>query len=222
MNLSCPSILSFLLSILLGFAVAPAKGAEAIPIEGTARGKALIPISIEGFSDEALNVLKFDLEVAGFKFVALDLAQYNVAGSNNPNLQGRVTDRFNKASLVAKSYLDPSLRRQAHAFADDIVLAITKQKGIAQTKIAFKVDTGKASEIYIADYDGQSSTRYPRRNDRRRPDLGSSRRMLYYTSYKLGNPDIYSHDLASGTRKIVLVIQVEYSAAISPDGTRWQ
>jgi TolB protein len=222
MNLSCPSILSFLLSILLGFAALPARAAEEIDIQKTARGKALIPISIEGFSDEALNVLKFDLEVAGFKFVAPDQAQYNVAGSNNPNVQGRVTDRFNKASLVAKSYLDPSLRRQAHAFADDIVLAITKQKGIAQTKIAFKLDTGKASEIYIADYDGHNLQ--PVTQDGTivaAPTWVPSRRMLYYTSYKLGNPDIYSHDLASGTRKIAARYSgLNTAAAISPDGAR--
>src|SRR6187431_3119163 len=121
MNLSCTSTFSLLFSILLAWAPFRAAAAESIDIEGKARGKGLVPISIEGFSDESLAVLKFDLEVAGFKFVAPDQAQYNVAGSNNPNVQGRVTDRFNKASLVAKSYLDASLRRQAHAFADDIV-----------------------------------------------------------------------------------------------------
>jgi TolB protein len=222
MNLSCPSLLSLLLSTLLGFAAFPAPGAEAIIIEGKTRGKALIPISIEGFSDEALKILKFDLEVAGFKFVAPDQAQYNVAGSNNPNVQGRLTDRLNNASLVAKSYLDASLRRQAHAFADDIVLAITKQKGIAQTKIAFKVDTGKTSEIYIADYDGYNVQ--PVTQDGTivaAPTWVPGRRMLYYTSYKLGNPDIYSHDLASGTRKVTARYSgLNTAAAISPDGTR--
>src|SRR5262245_53483762 len=96
-----------------------------------------IYISISGFSGETASVVQNDLYVQGFAVTNSDAAQYLLDGSNNGNLQGRATDRFNKSVLVSKAYSGASLRRQAHAFADDFVQSLGR-KGIAQTKIAFK------------------------------------------------------------------------------------
>lgn len=202
--------------------LSPVRAADKIDIDKETDGKPLIPISLSGFMGEPDQVLRFDLEVAGFKFVAPEQAQYNVTGSNNPNVQGQVADRISKASLLSVGYTTASPRTQAHALADAIVLAITKTKGIAQTKIAFKVDFGKSSEIYVADYDGH--------NPRAATEDGTivaapcwvpGRQMLCYTSYKMGNPDIYSQDLPTGTRKIVARYSgLNTSAAVSPDGSR--
>ncbi len=97
-----------------------------------------VPVSLEGFTGEAAEVLKFDLYVQGFSFVTPDIAQYRIIGSNTGNVQGYVTDRISRQTKFSRSYTGASLRREAHAFADDIVLAITGKKGIGQTKIAFK------------------------------------------------------------------------------------
>ncbi len=98
-----------------------------------------IPVSLDGFSGEVADVLKFDLYVQGFSFVAPDAAQYQISGNNSGNVTGSVTDRVAKrAVLPPRIYTGTSPRRQAHAFADDIVLAITGKKGIGQTRIAFK------------------------------------------------------------------------------------
>ena len=184
--------------------------------------KALIPVSISGFTGEVDSTLKFDLEVAGFKFVAADQAQYNITGSNNGGVQGRVTDRINKASLLAKAYEGGSPRAQAHTLADDIVLAVTGQKGIALTKIAFKGGSGDNSEVYVADYDGRNPVAVTQdRTIVAAPCWVPGRRMLCYVSYKLGNPDIYSQDLQSGARKIVARYSgSNISPAVSPDGRR--
>src|SRR2546425_2234718 len=85
----------------------------------------VIPIYISGFNGEADKTLRFDLEVAGCSIVSQDSAQYLVGGSNNGNVQGRLTDPHNNSTLLSKSYSGASVRRQAHAFADDIVLKIT-------------------------------------------------------------------------------------------------
>ncbi|MEO8428126.1 MAG: hypothetical protein ABI651_13530 [Verrucomicrobiota bacterium] len=203
------------------FAARLSAAGEAIEIEGTG-GSKLIPISLDGFSGEAATVLKFDLDVEGFKFVSPDQAQFNVVGSNDPNVQGRVNDRISKASLLAMAYTGGSLRTQAHRLADDIVMAITRKKGIAQTKIAFKIDTGKASEIYIADYDGHNRQAVTQDGSVvAAPAWVSGRLALYYTSYKLGNPDVYSQDLLTGARKIVARYSgLNTSASVSPDGKR--
>src|SRR5882672_10808920 len=62
-----------------------------------------ILVSVSGFTGEALQVLQFDLYVQGFAFTNAEAAQYLISGSNNGNLQGRASDRFNKATLVSKS-----------------------------------------------------------------------------------------------------------------------
>ena len=123
-----------------------------------------IPVSLSGFSGEAASVIQFDLCVQGFSFTTPDAAQYLITGSNAGRVEGRLTDRFNKSQLMAKAYTGGSLRAQAHALAYDIVLAITQKKGIGQTKIALKVDTGENSEIYIADFDGYNPQAITRDN----------------------------------------------------------
>ena len=44
---------------------------------------------------------------------------------------------------------------------------------------------------------------------------------LYYTSYKLGNPDIFYHDLTTGQRRAIARYSgLNTAAAVSPDGTK--
>jgi TolB protein len=182
-----------------------------------------IPVSLEGFSGEVAEVLRFDLYVQGFSFVGPDAAQYLISGSNVDNVQGRVTDRFSKGALLARSYTGASLRWEAHAFADDIVLAITGKKGIAQTKIAFKVEQPNGDgEIFVADFDGYRPQAIT--SDGAivaAPAWVPGRLALYYTSYKLGNPDIFYHDLSTGQRRAIARYSgLNTSAAVSPDGTK--
>jgi TolB protein len=182
-----------------------------------------IPVSLDGFSGEVAEVLKFDLYVQGFTFVSPDAAQYQISGSSGGNVQGRVVDRFSKNALLSRSYTGATLRRQAHAFADDIVQAITGKKGVAQTKIAFKVESaGGNGEIYAADFDGHNAQAITHDNTIvAAPAWVSGQLALYYTSYKLGNPDIFYHNLSTGQRRVVAGHSgLNTSAAVSPDGTK--
>jgi TolB protein len=185
-------------------------------------GAKRIPLSLEGYSGEVLSVLRFDLEIQGFEITSPDKAQYLVSGNNNSSVVGRVIDRINKASLLAKEYTGGTPRSEAHSLSDDIVEKITGRKGIARTKIAFKVETGPNSEIYVADYDGHNAIAVTADHTiTRDPAWVPGRRMLYYTSYKAGNPDIYSHDLQSGTRRTFARYPgLNSGAAPSPDGRR--
>jgi TolB protein len=182
----------------------------------------VIPISMTGFSGEADSALRFDLWIAGFEFVTPDKAQYLVEGSNTDRLEGRLNDRISKASLLAKAYSGDDKRRLAHAFANDIIQALTKTKGVTLTRIGFKVDTGANSEVYQADYDGRNPVQITKdASIVAAPTWVPGKRMLLYTSYKLGNPDIYSHDLSSGARQIVARYSgLNTSASVSPDGRR--
>ncbi len=181
-----------------------------------------ILVSMTGLSGEAAQVLQFDLYVQGFEFTNAEAAQFLITGSNNGNLQARASDRFNKKELVAKAYSGASLRRQVHAFADDFVKALSGTP-IAQTKIAFKGETGpRSGEIFISDFDGHNPQAVTKDNTIvAAPCWVPHRLALYYTSYKLNNPDIFYHDLSSGSRKIFARYGgANISPAVSPDGSK--
>jgi len=196
-------------------------GAESEIVIEKEAGAPATRIAISGYAGEVDGVLKFDLFVVGFTNVPLDQAQYLLAGSANGSVSGQLTDRFSKAVKLAKVYSDGALRAQAHALADDVVLALTGKKGIAQTKIAFKMQTAQGSEIYLADYDGYNARQLTQDGLACTPAWMPGRRVLYYTTYKKGFPDIYSYDLASGVIKVIAAYSgLNASPALSPDGTR--
>jgi TolB protein len=182
-----------------------------------------IPVSLEGFSGEVADVLRFDLFVQGFSFVAPEAAQYKISGSSAANVQGYVTDTVSKQVKFSRSYTGASLRRQAHAFADDIVSAIMNKKGIGQTKIAFKAQavTGNG-EIYVSDFDGHNAQAVTHDNSIvAAPAWVPGRLALYYTSYQPGNPDIFYHNLSTGERRVISKFSgLNTSAAVSPDGSK--
>jgi TolB protein len=180
-----------------------------------------IYVSMTGFTGEAAQVLQFDLYVQGFAFTNTQTAQFLISGSNNGNLEGRVTDNITKQVKVSKAYTGATLRRQAHAFTDDFVQSIGR-KGIAQTKIAFKGESGSNGEIYIADFDGHNALAVT--DDHTivaAPCWVPGRMALYYTSYQLNHPDIFYQNLSTGDRKIFARYGgSNISPAASPDGSK--
>jgi len=181
-----------------------------------------IPVNITGFAGEALQVIQFDLYVQGFSFTGPDTAQFLLSGSNNGNLIGRATDRINKSILVNKSYTGAALRRQAHAFVEDFIRSIGRQGLDPSKKVVFKVDTGAHSEIYVADFDGHNAQAVTHDNAIvAAPSWAYGRLAIYYTSYRLGNPDIFLHDLTTGERSgVARYAGSNMSPAPSPDGRR--
>ncbi len=190
---------------------------EGIFIPGTVKP---VLVSMSGISGEAAQVLQFDLYVQGFAFTNAEAAQYLIGGSSNGDeLQGKVTDNINKHVLFSKAYSGAVIRRQAHAFADDFVVALGR-KGIAQTKIAFKAETGHGSEIYVADFDGHNPQ--PVTKDGSvvaAPCWVPGKMALYYTSYKLNHVDIFYHNLSTGDRRVFARFGgSNMSPAAAPDG----
>ncbi|MBI3876999.1 MAG: PD40 domain-containing protein [Verrucomicrobia bacterium] len=208
-------------AIALAHSPASAQTAESLTVIKTYDATKLTPIAISDFTGEVASVLKFDLEVAGFTNVSPDKALFFVSGSANDQLKGFLTDR-NKASLLAKAYTGAPQRSLAHTFADDIVLTITGKKGIARTRIAFVVGSGENSEIYVADYDGHNAKQVTSdKTITAAPCLARNGASLFYTSYLLNHPDIFSIDLTTGKRTAVARHPgLNTSAAVSPDGQR--
>jgi TolB protein len=180
-----------------------------------------VPISMSGYSGEAQSVLKFDLEVAGFEFVDADKAAFFLRGGNNGKVEGSLTDK-SKLSLFAKAYTGGTTRSQSHALANDVIFAVTGVKGITQTRIAFKTAAGNSSEIFVADYDGYGATQMTSdRSEVAMPCWVPGQKKLVYCSWKNGATQIFSHDLSSGARQVVLhVAGNSYSPSVSPDGRK--
>lgn len=181
-----------------------------------------VPVNVSGFTGEADSVLKSDLLFMGVQHVPIEQAQYLVTGNNGSRVEGRLTDKVTKHQLLGKAYTGASIRAQIHAFADDVAKTLTQLPGIAQTKIAYKIESGPArSEIYIADYDGHGAQAVTSDGAIVAAPCWAGRSTLLYTSYKFGNPNIFSHQLTTGERGAVARHSGgNYSPAVSPDGSR--
>jgi TolB protein len=192
-----------------------------LTVPGVSDPSFIVPVSIEGLTGEAASVVRFDLEVAGFDIVSSDKAMLRIHGTVGTTLVGRVTDRAGN-TLLRNEYTGGTLRSQAHTFSDHIVELLPGRKGIARSRIAFRVESGGISEIYIADYDGHNAIAVTQdRTINRDPVWVPGRRALYYTSYRTGNPHLYLHDLATGSRQLISGFSgMNASAAVSPDGRR--
>ena len=118
---------------------------------------------------------------------------------------------------------DLNRRREIiHTIADEIVFALTGEKGLARTKIAFVSARGGEKKVHIMDASG---------GDWRRinsgpgfalnPDWSPDGKALVYTSYSSGLPWVFWDNL-SGKRRRVISSRPGLNAfpAVSPDG-RW-
>lgn len=202
-------------------AFAQSGDASVIEIIKSGRGNPLIPITLSGATGEAGAALKFDLEIAGFEIVNDNRAVLDIKVTTGSDLEGRVL--AGKQQVLGKRYTGSDQRRLAHAFCDDIVKTVRESKGVAQTRIAYKVETRPGySEIFVSDYDGHNAVPLTADNSLvAAPAWGGSHSLLYYTSYKLGTPKIFSHNLSSGERKTVAGYPgLNTSASISPDGSK--
>lgn len=187
-------------------AVTPGVAQTSAPfvVQGKYDQSKLLPVSLSGFTGEVASTLRFDLEVGGCAIVGPESAVALVHGTNGARLEGFVSDRA-KNYLLSKAYTGADQRQLAHAFADDAILALTGARGIAQTRVTFKAKSPSGTgEVFIADYDGHNAFAVTRDSAIvASPSWGPGSQWLAYTSYKLNNPDVFSHNLATGERHIV-------------------
>lgn len=181
-----------------------------------------LSIAIGGLSGDAAKIVANDLAMSGFfKVTPAAQAGFVVSGSATGGaLAGKVEDRSGK-TVLSKSFFG-SPRKQAHAFADEIVETLTGNKGIASSTIAFVATRTGRKEIYTADADGSGVKQLTSDNNISvAPSLSADGRTLLYTGYKSGYADVYQIDLGSGARnRIIKYPGTNSGAAFSPDGGR--
>jgi TolB protein len=214
--------------VFLGFAsaVSPVLRAEDSPvITITKSDKIAVGLNGIGGAEGATisQILQKDLQMSGALSVGgPNTGNFQVSGtSSGSSLRGLLSERGGR-NLVERSY-SGSARAQAHAFANDIVEALTGAKGIAGSKIAFVATRSGHKEVYTVDSDGANIVQQT--NDGRlsvSPRLSADGRRLAYTGYQSGYADVYEIDLGSGSRRRIMKYPGTNSgAAYAPDGGRF-
>ncbi|HYR39728.1 MAG TPA: Tol-Pal system beta propeller repeat protein TolB [Methylomirabilota bacterium] len=83
-------------------------------------------------------------------------------------------------------------RRLAHKIADEVVLLVTGEAGVADTKIAYTSTRSGVKELWVMDYDGQGATAVTaNRSINMSPNWNPDARSLAFTSYMNGYPFLY-------------------------------
>jgi TolB protein len=165
------------------------------------------------------DVLRNDLRLSGsFEVKPIEEAEFHAHATAGNCV---VVQTATKQMVMSKAYPSANPRAVAHAMADDIVLTLTGQRGIAQTRIAF-IYARKAGvkELAVMDYDGHNIQVLT--SDGKisgRPRWAPDGQRIAYTSYWKGYPDILEANLATRGRRVLANFPgVNTGAEYSPDG----
>jgi len=151
-----------------------------------------------------------------------------VTGSVSPLADGRFDVRLRLWDIVrgqdlgGQSYTvaQADLRLSAHRISDFVYEKLTGEKGIFSTRIAYVTKTAQRFNLWVADSDGegaQSALTSP--EPIISPSWSPNGSQLAYVSFESRKPVIYSHDVATGKRRLLANFRGSNSApAWSPDG----
>lgn len=151
-----------------------------------------------------------------------------VTGSVLPLADGRFDVRLRLWDVVrgqdlgGQSYTvsQGDLRLAAHRISDFVYEKLTGEKGIFSTRIAYVTKSGSRYALWVADSDGegaQSALASP--EPIISPAWSPNGAQLAYVSFESRKPVIYSHEVATGKRRLMANFRGSNSApAWSPDG----
>ena len=112
------------------------------------------------------------------------------------------------------------LRMAAHEIADSIYEKLTGDKGAFSTRIAYVTKSAQRYQLWVSDADGenaQSALASP--EPIISPAWSPNGSQLAYVSFESRKPVVYTHDVASGKRRLIANFRGSNSApAWSPDG----
>jgi TolB protein len=138
------------------------------------------------------------------------------------HFRGIVRDVGTSSVLFEKIYSEQegSLRQRLHAFCDELVVALTGERGLALTRILCERDSGKGKRVVLMDIDGHNLRELTGEDELElAPRWSEDGRRVVYTSYASGYPDVYVHDLQVGSRRRVAHYEgLNALGHLSPDG----
>ena len=153
-----------------------------------------------------------------------------VTGSVSPLADGRfevrlrLWDAVREQDLGGQSFTvaKSELRLAAHRVSDFVYEKLTGEKGIFSTRIAYVTKSGPRYNLWVADSDGESAqSALASPEPIISPAWSPNGALLAYVSFESRKPVIYSHEVATGKRRLLANFRGSNSApAWSPDGSQ--
>lgn len=177
------------------------------------------PTEANGFKFESWNAIKAEFLIRGGFSVAGDSVTLEIYAYHVP-----------KANLVmGKKYKGTvgAIRRMAHIFSNDLLEALTGQKGMFLSKIAVSSDrAGNGKEIYVMDWDGANVDKITNHKSvALSPAWSPDGNKVAYTAFvmrsktKTRNADMFIYEISTGKRWLVSYRQgINSGANFDPDG----
>lgn len=141
-------------------------------------------------------------------------------------LKVSLTDLIRKTAIASSYYQikpgEKNLQAPLRHFVDKVLLAYTGKPGIFQSKIVFigrkKRDSPK--QVYLCDPEGKNIVQLTKhRSIHVAPTIGPRGETVLFTSFRSGQPNLYSLDLASSKISLFSGGQsLHMGGAFSPDG----
>jgi TolB protein len=156
-------------------------------------------------------------------------AEYLVRGRYHYNKGGMVAEFFLydvvKGDLITgKQYTGkPEEKRDmVRRFAREILISLTGDGSVFDSKIALVLKKGNPSDIYVINFDGSNLIRVTdEKTITLSPRWSPDEQYISYTSYRDGNPDLYLKSLNGNTRKkIAGFAGINISGTWSLDGSK--
>ncbi len=140
------------------------------------------------------------------------------------SVEFRIFDVVEGKLIVGKRYQDRFTKRKIMVlkFVNEILLALTGEKGVFDTKIAFVGKDRDVSEIYTIDFDGTNLVKVTRLESLTMlPRWSPDARKIFFTSYLNGNPDSYVMNLSTRrVKEITSFTGLNLASSWSSDGSK--
>lgn len=168
------------------------------------------PLDPRGFlqNPQAVGITQNDIKFLEWRRLGAEFlarGAYLVQGSSL-RLEMRLFDVVADRMVIGKVYEGQvqDWRAMIHRFADEILLALTGERGVFGTKIAFVQVQGTDKEIYLVDFDGSNPVQVTHdKSIALSPAWSPDGGQLAYVSYKEKGPKIYIVSLLSGAQRLL-------------------